>query len=230
MSALWLFSLAVLVAMADWYAVEKNITWLRYSSKPLVIILLGVWVLLQPISFSALFWFFLALVFSLAGDIWLLAPSRFFMLGLASFLLAHVSYIIGFNHDQLPPITWPVIQLAIFFIFMGVFIYPLLFRSIKKRSGTRKLQGATLIYYIILSVMAFSAVSTLFRPEWERQTAAFVAAGGLLFFFSDFLLAFDRFIRPVSHGRLVVHITYHLGQFGLILGVVWHLLINTPPT
>ncbi len=76
--------------------------------------------------------------------------------------------------------------------------------------------------------MAISAVSTLFRPDWERQTAAFVATGGLLFFFSDFMLAFDRFIRPVSHGRLVVHITYHLGQFGLILGLVWHLLIKYP--
>ncbi len=53
MTALWLFSLAVLVALADWYAVDKNITWLRYSSKPLVIILLGIWLLLQPISFSS---------------------------------------------------------------------------------------------------------------------------------------------------------------------------------
>jgi alkenylglycerophosphocholine/alkenylglycerophosphoethanolamine hydrolase len=229
MSALWLYSLAVLVALADWYAVDKNISWLRYSSKPLVIILLGIWLLIQPISFSFLFWFFLALVCSLLGDIWLLAPARFFMAGLASFLLAHVAYIIGFNQYQLPPLTWPVVQLVSFFIFLGVFIYPLLYRSIKKRSGTRKLQGATLIYFIILSLMAISAVSTLFRPDWERQTAAFVAAGGLLFFFSDFMLAFDRFIRPVSHGRLVVHITYHLGQFGLILGVVWHSLINHPP-
>ena len=51
MTALWLFSLAVLFAMADWYAVEKNISWLRYSSKPLVIILLGIWLLFQPIGF-----------------------------------------------------------------------------------------------------------------------------------------------------------------------------------
>jgi alkenylglycerophosphocholine/alkenylglycerophosphoethanolamine hydrolase len=228
MNSMWLFSLAFLIAMADWYAVEKNISWLRYSSKPLVIILLAVWLPLQPISFPILFWFFLALVFSLIGDIWLLAPSRFFMVGLASFLLAHVGYIIGFNQHQLPPLTWPVVQLVSFFIFLGVFIYPLLYRSIKKRSGTRKLQGATLIYFIILSLMAISAASTLFRPDWERQTAAFVATGGLLFFFSDFMLAFDRFIRPVSHGRLVVHITYHLGQFGLILGLVWHLLIKYP--
>jgi alkenylglycerophosphocholine/alkenylglycerophosphoethanolamine hydrolase len=222
---MWIFSLGVLFALADWYAVEHNISWLRYSSKPLVIIALMVWLLMQPIDLAILLWFFLALFFSLIGDVWLLAPPRFFMAGLASFLLAHLSYIVAFNHQSLPPLSWPIIQLTSFFIFMGVFIYPLLYKGIKGRSGTRKLQGATLIYFIVLSLMTFSATSTLFRLEWEHQTAALVAAGGLLFYFSDFMLAYDRFIRPVRHGRLIVHIAYHLGQFGLILGVVWHLII-----
>ncbi len=152
MTALWLFSLAVLVALADWYAVDKNITWLRYSSKPLVIILLGTWLLLQPISFSILFWFFLALVFSLIGDIWLLAPSRFFMAGLASFLLAHVCYIIGFNQHQLPPFTWPVVQLVSFFIFLGVFIYPLLYQKHQKEIRYAQAAGCDLdlLYHPVL--------------------------------------------------------------------------------
>jgi alkenylglycerophosphocholine/alkenylglycerophosphoethanolamine hydrolase len=227
MNAMWIFSLAVLFALADWYALEHNLSWLRYSSKPLVIVALGAWLLVQPIDFSILFWYFLALFFSLVGDVWLLAPPRFFMAGLASFLLAHVSYIIAFNREHLPPISWPVVQLALSFLGLGVFILPLLVSNIRKHAGTRKLQGATSIYCIILSLMAFSASSTLFRPEWERSTAALVAIGGLLFFFSDFMLAFDRFVRPVKHGRLIVHITYHLGQFGLMLGVVWQMLITT---
>ncbi len=225
MNAMWIFSLAVLLALADWYALEHNIAWLRYSSKPLVIIALGAWLLVQPIGFSTLFWFFLALVFSLSGDAWLLAPPRFFMAGLVSFLLAHVSYIIAFNRQELPPISWPIISMVLFFVGMGVFILPLLIINIRKRAGTRKLQGAVVTYYIVLSLMAFSATTTLYRPAWERQTAALVAIGGLLFFFSDFMLAFDRFVRPVNHGRLIVHVTYHLGQFGLMLGVVWHFLL-----
>jgi len=224
MVAIGLFCLAAIFAVADWYAVAKKISWLRYSAKPLVILLLGVWLLLQPIAFSELFWFFLALVFSLIGDIWLLAPSRFFMAGLASFLLTHICYVIGINRE-LPPATWQVFSLAGAFIILGIFIYPILFRGVKRQSGARKLQGATLIYYIVLSLMAFSATTTLARPDWERQAAVCVAIGGLCFFFSDFLLAYDRFIRPVRHGRLAVHITYHLGQFGLIAGVVWQLLV-----
>jgi len=227
MNAMWIFSLAVLFALADWYAVEHNLSWLRYSAKPLVIVALGAWLLVQPIDFSILFWYFLALLFSLIGDVWLLAPPRFFMAGLAFFLLAHVSYIIAFNRDQLPPVTWSVGLLTLFFVGLGVFILPLLIINIRKRAGTRKLQGAVLTYYIILSLMAFSATSTLFRPAWAQPTAALVAIGGLLFFFSDFMLAFDRFVRLVNHGRLIVHITYHLGQFGLMLGVVWQLLITT---
>ncbi|MBN2678295.1 MAG: lysoplasmalogenase [Anaerolineaceae bacterium] len=226
LNTMWLFSLSVIFALADWYAVEHNITWLRYSSKPLVIVTLVAWLLVQPIEFPLLFWFLLALLLSLIGDIWLLAPPRFFMAGLTSFLLAHCCYIIAFNHEKLPPANWQMILLILFFTGLGVFILPLLISNIRKKAGTRKLQGAILIYYLILSLMALSATSTIFRPEWERQTAAFVAAGGLLFFFSDFFLAFDRFVRPVKHGRLVVHVTYHLGQFGLILGVVWHLLIQ----
>ncbi|MGB8253142.1 MAG: lysoplasmalogenase [Anaerolineaceae bacterium] len=218
-----LFCLAVIFAVADWYAVARNISWLRYSAKPLVISALGIWLLLQPIAFSESFWFFLALVFSLIGDVWLLAPPRFFMAGLASFLLTHICYVIGINRE-LPSATWQVFSVAAAFIILGVFIYPILFRGVKRQSDARKLQGATLIYFIVLSLMAFSATTTLARPDWERLTAVSVAIGGLSFFFSDFLLAYDRFIRPVRNGRLAVHIAYHLGQFGLIAGVAWQLL------
>jgi uncharacterized membrane protein YhhN len=213
----WIFSIL------DWFAVARNIPWIRYSAKPLVIIVLGIWLLQQPIAFSELFWFFLALVFSLIGDVWLLAPSRFFLAGLASFLLVHICYVIGFN-QTLPPANWQVFSLAASFFVLGIFIYPILFRGVKNHPGARKLQGATLIYYIVLSLMAFSATTTVARPAWERIASAFVAIGGLSFFFSDFLLAYDRFIHPMRYGRLVVHVFYHLGQFGLISGVVLHLL------
>lgn len=225
--AIWLFSLAGIFALTDWYAVARNISWLRYSAKPLVIIALVASLLLQPIGFFEVFWFILALVFSLIGDIWLLAPPRFFMAGLASFLLTHICYVIGINYE-LPPATWQIFSLAGAFVLLGIFVYPILFRGVKKQPGAHKLQGATLIYYIILSLMAFSATSTLLRPGWERQAAVCVAIGGLFFFFSDFLLAYDRFIRPVKYGRLFVHITYHLGQFGIFAGVLWQYLNYLP--
>ena len=45
------------------------------------------------------------------------------------------------------------------------------------------------------------------------------AAGAVLFAVSDGLLGADRFAQPAPQRRVVVHILYHLGQAGLVLGL-----------
>ena len=61
-----------------------------------------------------------ALVLSLIGDVFLLLPKRFFLPGLVMFLLAHVSFLIGFT-DRSLPLNWislvifVVVAVAIFF-------------------------------------------------------------------------------------------------------------------
>jgi uncharacterized membrane protein YhhN len=50
--------------------------------------------------------------------------------------------------------------------------------------------------------------------------AALVSAGSVLFYASDGMLAWDRFINPLSHARLRVMVTYHLGQFGILGGAL----------
>ena len=46
------------------------------------------------------------------------------------------------------------------------------------------------------------------------------AAGAVLFVVSDTVLALDRFVRPIRHGTLAVHVTYHLAQGLLVLSLV----------
>jgi len=41
---------------------------------------------------------------------------------------------------------------------------------------------------------------------------------GAVFFLSDSMLAWNRFVTPISYGRLKVIITYHLGQILIALG------------
>jgi uncharacterized membrane protein YhhN len=67
--------------------------------------------------------------------------------------------------------------------------------------------------------MAVSAMLTLARPEWSFRASTFAAVGGLLFFASDSMLALDRFVEPIPKAKAMVHMTYHLGQFALMLGV-----------
>ena len=44
--------------------------------------------------------------------------------------------------------------------------------------------------------------------------------GATLFLASDALIAYDRFVRPLAWGHVVVHITYHLGQLLIVLGML----------
>jgi uncharacterized membrane protein YhhN len=46
-----------------------------------------------------------------------------------------------------------------------------------------------------------------------------VATGGALFFASDTILAWNRFVQPFDGARLLTRITYHLGQVGLVVGM-----------
>ena len=50
--------------------------------------------------------------------------------------------------------------------------------------------------------------------------AALIALGAILFFTSDALLAWNRFVAPIARGKMLVIVAYHLGQMLLILGAV----------
>ena len=45
-----------------------------------------------------------------------------------------------------------------------------------------------------------------------------VSLGAILFIFSDTLLAWNKFVKPIRRGRLALMIAYHLGQMALIAG------------
>ena len=52
-------------------------------------------------------------------------------------------------------------------------------------------------------------------------TAVFFAiVGALLFFISDAVLGWTRFVSQFSRSRQLVMVTYHLGQMGLVLALI----------
>jgi uncharacterized membrane protein YhhN len=74
--------------------------------------------------------------------------------------------------------------------------------------------------------MVYSALMTWTRPGWSIISAIVVSVGAVLFYASDSMLAWDRFLKPLPHARLWVMVTYHLGQIGIILGAMLHALIK----
>jgi uncharacterized membrane protein YhhN len=52
-------------------------------------------------------------------------------------------------------------------------------------------------------------------------TGSLVAlAGALLFFYSDAILAWNRFVKPLPYGRIVNMVPYHVGEALLVLSLV----------
>jgi alkenylglycerophosphocholine/alkenylglycerophosphoethanolamine hydrolase len=118
---------------------------------------------------------------------------------------------------------WLAIISIILLIAYLIWYYPKLAGGLEAR-GKNSLKAPVLIYSLVISLMVYSALMTWFRAGWPSIAAVSVSLGALLFYASDSMLAWDRFLNPLPHARLRVMITYHLGQIGIILGAMLYAL------
>lgn len=216
---LWL---ALLFALVDWYAVGKNLKTIEYIAKPSVMLTLLVWLWRLDGLHGQMIWFAFGLLFSLAGDIFLMLPKERFIAGLAAFLLAHLAYIVGLNPTP-PPISLPSLILLVMVVFTTAQVYRRLVAGITARK-LEGLQRPILFYSIVISLMLLSALATLVRTEWKAFPSLWISLGALLFFISDATLAWNKFVVPLPYARLRVIIAYHIGQIAIVLGAVLHYL------
>jgi uncharacterized membrane protein YhhN len=214
----------LIFAISDWIAAEKKIKPLEYIAKPATMLAL-LWWMWQSVGLGgSMLWFTLGAIFCLAGDVFLMIPRDMFIFGLLAFLAGHVFYVIGLNN------TAPYINLwgGAVVILLGAFLlwlYPKLAGGLNEK-GKTGLKIPVLIYSLVISLMVYSALMTWTRAEWRSVPALLVSLGALLFFASDSMLAWDRFINPLSHARLRVMTTYHLGQIGILLGAMLHIVLK----
>jgi uncharacterized membrane protein YhhN len=159
------FGVACILAVLNWVAVARNWRKAEYVSKPatLIVVIMAAWLITRGPHDAWMARFFLpGLIFSLAGDVFLMLPGRrFFVPGLVSFLLAHVCYIVGLN-PTLPPL--PALVPLVIVAVIGL----LLMRGIAsglRRSGQMALLGPVALYSLVLSLMLFSAWATLNQPN-----------------------------------------------------------------
>jgi uncharacterized membrane protein YhhN len=219
------FFLAVISAILDWIAIAKGWRQVGYFTKPGVMIFLLVWVGTQGGFHGPMLLFSLGLLSSLAGDIFLMLPHEQFIAGLVCFLIAHISYTIGFAYPT-PLVNFPVVIVALVILLVDVQLYRRIAEG-SDRAGQGAMKLPVLFYSIVISLMLLSALATFVRPEWRFSEAALVSVGALLFFISDIVLAWNKFVAAIPRGRLYIRIAYHLGQFGIIFGALLHFLNNT---
>ena len=219
------FILLFLVAVIDWVAVAKNWKKVEYVAKPAaMLVLLGLLALVGGFSSLPLICFGLGIFFSLAGDVFLMISyarfsNRWFLPGLAAFLLAHVSYIVGLN-TPLPNVS-PIWSLGLAIV-LALGAARLLRRIIDgvRQKGLPRLVRPVGLYGMVITLMVLSALLTLNNPAWKTSAGGLVALGAILFYFSDILLAWNKFVNPIKNGRLANMILYHLGQAALVAGVL----------
>jgi uncharacterized membrane protein YhhN len=216
---LWI---ALIVAFIDWIAIARKWRRVEYIAKPAVIIILLIWLVINDGFSSWTIWFGIGLVFSLFGDIFLLLPEKYFKAGLFSFLLTHIAYTIGLN-PTLPQTNIAGLILAALVGITAAQIYNRVAAGAINK-GQPELRIPFLLYTVVISLMLLSALLTLVRPAWDALSAITVSIGALLFFISDSLIGWDKFIRSIPNGRSYIMITYHLGQFGIIIGSTLHYL------
>jgi uncharacterized membrane protein YhhN len=222
MSMFWLIWFVFGAAVVDWVAILKKWPRAKYITKPLVILILLAWLILFAGLKGETVLFAMALIFSVMGDIWLMIPGSYFLLGLVSFFLAHCAYIAAFN-PTIPSSPWFIVILLFFVAISSFFFFTQILAGIRRTRGARRLRILSGFYCLILTLMVISALSTLLRPDWSIRQAGLAALGGLLFFASDTLLSYDRFVKPIRYGRLLVRVTYHLGQILLVAGAALHI-------
>ncbi len=219
------FIAVLATAVADWVAVAKGWRMIETLAKPATMVLLfGYLVQAGNQPSLPLICFGVGLIFSLLGDICILGsrggfPNRWFLPGLAAFLLAHVAYIIGLN-------TLLGNSLSIWAIGIGILLALTTARVLKRvisgirEKGFQRLLVPVVTYAMVITIMLLSAFLTIYRVEWKAAAAGLVTLGAALFYFSDLILAWNMFVKPIRNGRLINMIAYHLGQIALITGAV----------
>lgn len=178
----------------------------QFITKPLLMAWLLVYFLLAT-SGRRRFWVVVALFFSWLGDVMLMQEGQlYFMAGLGSFLLAHLSYIVFFwqqiRREQIQPKGrhWYWIGAGVYTIGFYMYLLPYL---------APELILPVLMY--ALTIAAMWAMASRLQP--------LLLAGASLFVLSDSLLAINKFVGNFEGAGWLVMFTYGLAQGCIIYSI-----------
>ena len=185
---------AILHLRAEYRGTRRQV----YLFKPLTTVtLLLIAALAPPTRYDTAI--ILALIFSLAGDVFLMLPGDRFVAGLTSFLLAHAAYIFAFTSNFGQPLL-----LAVYAVPAAVVM-----AILWPRLG--RMRVPVTAYMCVIVVMAWQAAAR--AMELRTAGAILAATGGALFVVSDAVLALNRFRVRFRAAEAVIMTTYVAAQW-----------------
>ncbi len=217
-----LLALFFAFAIVNLFAVGSGSESLNFATKPLLVTFLAVWFFLQTRSnpLSSSHFFLVGLMFSVIGDTLLMFVNAkgelFFLLGLGSFLFAHLSYITSFSKITVfkSGSIWRTKWLILPFLFVLASVIWMLWDTL----------GAFLIPVVIYATVIVSMSAFCFNLKNSVPNSIFqmLFGGAILFVVSDLIIAMKKFKYPeaddVTSG-LVIMATYLFGQYLLTAGM-----------
>jgi len=193
------------IASAPW-ALDRP--WLNVVFKPIATLCVIAWAALGRSDDGLVKrWIVIGLACSLAGDVALLWPVQGFLVGLVSFLLGHLSYLVALTRRvkflASPPAfgAWAIVAASVLAsLWHGV---------------PPELRAPVLVYVTALAAMAAQASSVWLARRAQPDAARWrtVAIGAALFVLSDAILATDKFVGGIPMPTLFNLSTYWLGQW-----------------
>ncbi|WP_409345591.1 lysoplasmalogenase [Paenibacillus sp. MBLB4367] len=190
-------------------AMAADHTLLRWLLKPGTIVLMIALAATTRQTFGAYRYLIMAgLACSAVGDSFLLMEgASWFTYGVAVFMAAHLVYMAAFlTRGSVSP-------------FRLLALLPIAAYSVWLLSGLREGMVAggntgmwvpITVYVIVISLMIWCAVFSGNR---------FAVIGAILFFLSDSLLAWNKFVSPIEGAGYAVMITYYLAQFMIAMSL-----------
>lgn len=162
-------------------------------------------------------WLFSALIFSWIGDIILMFAAKgelYFILGLVSFLISHLFYIILFLKQgnttgyRKNIVFWIAFILILLYLknMLG-FLYPKL--------GDLKIPVT--VYAGTISIMLLVALKGYF--SWRKPENITILFGAVFFVMSDSILAINKFYEPLPYGNFMIMMTYLVAQCAIVFGI-----------
>ncbi|MEX0985892.1 MAG: lysoplasmalogenase [Bacteroidales bacterium] len=194
---------------------------LEYPVKPLIMIWIAIYFLLNAKKRSFRTGVLLAFFFSWIGDILLMFSGSndnemFFFAGVGSFFLAQVAYIFVFLLSTENNIKGLLLRNPLWFIPLagyGVLIYMLLYPGLSE-----VMVPVVMIYAVSLIAMALAALNR--RDRVNKRSFHFVFGGSLLFVVSDSLLAIDKFYAELPWSGFLIMLTYIFAQYLIMRGLI----------
>ncbi len=155
----------------------------------------------------------MALLFSALGDY--MGSCHNFLGQMGFFAIGHVFYIIYFIQRyfrKVKPMDLKMTGKSKGYLAMVIFCTAVLLAVAYIRIGPGAKAGiertGVYIYATLISTMLLTAL---------LQRSSLFALGAVLFVFSDFILAWNKFVEPIPYRNYLVMVTYYLAQWLLFI-------------